>query len=216
VTWTFDSDLVAGDNFLNGLLNRYFGLLFDQWIGADYEEGLASLKSLAESIADVDFSDLEVIELDAAPTAILYVPTLVDESTFNIADSLAKAYGEITAFMLEHGIEIEAKPLAITRSGRDAGFEIDAAIPLPGTPPELTGNIRYGQTPSGRALQVVHRGTHDRLMMTHQKLEAYMKVHGITPGTVSWEEYVSNPAVTPEEQLLTHIYVLLENDAYTP
>jgi len=41
VTWAFDAAL-------GGLLERWFGLLFDGWIGPDYEKGLAALKALAE------------------------------------------------------------------------------------------------------------------------------------------------------------------------
>ena len=28
---------------------RYFGLMFDEWVGADYEEGFANLEKPAES-----------------------------------------------------------------------------------------------------------------------------------------------------------------------
>ena len=43
VTWGFEAD------FGYDLVGRYFGLMFDRWIGADYEKGLANLKALAES-----------------------------------------------------------------------------------------------------------------------------------------------------------------------
>ncbi|MGI9335497.1 MAG: SRPBCC family protein [Gammaproteobacteria bacterium] len=43
VTWGFDSE------FGNNIIGRYMGLMFDGWIGADYEQGLANLKRLAES-----------------------------------------------------------------------------------------------------------------------------------------------------------------------
>jgi hypothetical protein len=43
VTWGFDSE------FGYNLIGRYFGLMFDKWLGADYEQGLASLKALAEA-----------------------------------------------------------------------------------------------------------------------------------------------------------------------
>ncbi len=33
---------------LNGIAARWFGLMFDKWIGADYEKGLARLKVAAE------------------------------------------------------------------------------------------------------------------------------------------------------------------------
>ena len=44
VTWTFKSDL-------NGIPAKWFGLMFDRWIGADYEKGLAKLKAVAEKPA---------------------------------------------------------------------------------------------------------------------------------------------------------------------
>ncbi len=42
VTWEFDSELG-----MNPMM-RYMGLMFDGWIGADYEAGLANLKALVE------------------------------------------------------------------------------------------------------------------------------------------------------------------------
>jgi carbon monoxide dehydrogenase subunit G len=44
VTWTFNSDL-------EGIPAKWFGLMFDRWIGADYEMGLAKLKTVAETPA---------------------------------------------------------------------------------------------------------------------------------------------------------------------
>jgi hypothetical protein len=42
VTWGFDGDL--GDN----PVMRFVGLMFDRWIGGDYEKGLARLKEVME------------------------------------------------------------------------------------------------------------------------------------------------------------------------
>jgi hypothetical protein len=42
VTWSFSTKLPANP------LTRWLGLTFPRWIGADYEEGLARLKSLVE------------------------------------------------------------------------------------------------------------------------------------------------------------------------
>jgi len=40
-TWGFKSKL-------DGVAARWFGLMFDRWIGTDYEKGLAKLKAVAE------------------------------------------------------------------------------------------------------------------------------------------------------------------------
>ncbi len=42
ITWGFTTDVG------NNPMMRWMGLMFDKWIGADYEAGLASLKELAE------------------------------------------------------------------------------------------------------------------------------------------------------------------------
>jgi carbon monoxide dehydrogenase subunit G len=41
VTWTFDTAL-------DSMMARWFGLMFERWIGADYEKGLANLKAFVE------------------------------------------------------------------------------------------------------------------------------------------------------------------------
>ena len=45
VTWSLDADMG------NNPIGRYMGLMMDDWIGPDYEEGLALLKDLAENEA---------------------------------------------------------------------------------------------------------------------------------------------------------------------
>lgn len=42
IVWGFDTDLGLNP------VSRYFGLMFERWIGPDYEQGLAKLKALAE------------------------------------------------------------------------------------------------------------------------------------------------------------------------
>lgn len=41
--WAFDVEHGGS------LINRYFGLMMDKWVGADYETGLAKLKQVAET-----------------------------------------------------------------------------------------------------------------------------------------------------------------------
>ena len=36
VTWYFDSDLTEDVNFVDSFLARYFGLLFDRWVGGEW------------------------------------------------------------------------------------------------------------------------------------------------------------------------------------
>ena len=210
VTWGFDINLVEGQGFFGSLLARYFGLFFDRWIGTDYEQGLVRLKAFAESLPATDFSGLEVDIVEAEPVDILYIVTDSRSEAGGVAASLAVAYQEITSFMAEHSIEIQAQPMAITRSWDARDYEFDAAIPVSTTDVELSGNVRAGKSPSGRAVRVVHRGPYDRMSPSYEKLSAYMAVHGLKEGRVSWEHYISDPGQTPADEIITHIYFLIE------
>ena len=211
VTWFFDSDLTKGVNFVDSLLARYFGLLFDRWVGGDYELGLANLKQFAESLPVSDFSQLEIDRVEVAARNILFVTTRSSQDPADIAPAMAQAYAEISLFMNRNGIEMSGQPLAITRAWEEGGYEFDAAIPVDYIPVELSGNISAGLSPAGAAVRAVHHGNYDRMMPAYEKLAAYMSAHGLNNGKVSWEHYISDPATTAPQDMVTYIYIMLED-----
>ena len=96
--WGFDTDLMAGQGFLGGILAKYFGLFFEQWIGSDFAQGLARLKVFAESLPAEDFSELEVEILEVEAQDILYISTTAGQDSGDIEALLNTAYQEISAF----------------------------------------------------------------------------------------------------------------------
>jgi effector-binding domain-containing protein len=206
LTWGFDTDLLEGQGFLGGILAKYFGLFFDQWIGSDYEQGLANLKAFAESLPGEDFSDLKVEALEVEALDILYISSGASREPGDISAMLDLAYRELSAFITENELEINGGRMAITRAWDEQGYRLDAAIPVVMKPLELTGNVRMGLSPSGPALRVVHRGPYERMTPSYGKLAADMAAHGLREGPVSWEYYVSDPLQTPGDDLITYIY----------
>ena len=190
-------------------MGRYFGLLFDRWVGSDYEQGLGKLKELAETMPAVDFSDLDVEILDVEAFDILYIQTGSTEELTDIADAMASAYLEIMSFMNENDIKIAAQPMTITRAWNESGYAFDAAIPVDRLDVELTENVRAGSSPSGRVVRVIHHGAYDQMRPTYEKLSAYMIANGLEEGPVSWEQYISDPGQTDSPDLITHIYFLI-------
>lgn len=211
LTWGFDADLVEGQGMFGGLLARYFGLLFDRWIGGDYEEGLEHLRQYVETLPATDFGGLEVELLDVSPMEILFVSGLSGGMSSNIEAFLAAAFREISAFMAENGLEMTAQPMAITRAWDEQGLRFDAAIPVAANIVQPTGRVRQGVSPSGRAVRLVHRGAYEEMPASYEKLAAFMAVHGLNEGRVSWEQYISDPGETPRDELITHIYFLVDD-----
>lgn len=211
ITWFFDSDLTEGVNYLDSFLARYFGLLFDRWVGGDYEQGLANLKQYAESLSVSDFSQIEIERVEVAAQDILFVTSSSSQDPADIAAAMAAAYAEISIFMNQTGINMAGQPMAITRAWEEGSYQFDAAIPVDFIPAELAGNINSGLSPSGPAVRAVHHGAYDQMMPTYEKLAAYMSAHGLSQGKVSWEHYISDPGNTEQQDMVTHIYIMLED-----
>lgn len=211
VTWFFDSDLTEGVNFLDSFLARYFGLLFDRWVGGDYEEGLANLKKFAESLPVSDFSPLEIERVYVDAQKILFITSTSSQDPADIAVAMAESYARISEFMNEADISTSGQPMAITRAWEEGGYQFDAAIPVEYIPSGLTGDIQSGQSPSGPAVRAVHHGGYDEMMLTYSKLAAYMSAHGLKQGRVSWEHYISDPASTEQADRVTLVYIMLED-----
>jgi len=211
VTWSFDSDLTRDLNFLDSFLARYFGLLFDRWVGGDYELGLANLKKYAESLPVSDFSQLQIERVDVVAQKILYVTTTSSQDPADIATAMTGAYAEIIAFMNQTGIRMSGQPMAITRAWEEGSYRFDAAIPVEFFPPELTGIIESGLSPAGPAVRAVHHGGYDQMMPTYAKLAAYISAHGLKQGLVSWEHYISDPGTTAQADMITHVYIMLDD-----
>lgn len=209
LTWGFDTDLLAGQSLLGGVLARYFGLFFDRWIGADYENGLARLKAYVESLPPADFASLDVDVVRVEPQDILFVRIDDLPDSLDLDARLGTAYRAISGFMTANGIERAGQPLTLTRAAGDHGLSLEAAVPVLPTAVEAAGLVRVGRTPGGRAVRAAHRGPHAALGQTYDELAAWIAAHALEEGPATWEEYVSDPAETPPDELLTYIYALL-------
>lgn len=65
--------------------------------------------------------------------------------------------------------------------------------------------------PGGVFASATHIGPYDQVALTGQALFAWVGDHGHTPLGPMREVYVSDPATTPAEQLVTHLMIKLED-----
>ena len=209
LTWGFETDVSEGSGVLGTLVGKYFGLFLDRWVGADYEQGLQGFKQFAESLPTADFADSDIEVLEAQAVDVLLVSGNSSNESGDIATALAEAFREISAFMQAEGINMAGQPMAITRGLGDAGYQFDAAIPIDRLPVETSGNVRAGQSPSGKAVRYTFVGPYDGMLSAYEKLASYMAAHGLKEGSLSWEHYISDPGNTPADDLITHIYYLV-------
>jgi len=211
VSWVFEMDLVEGRDWFSSVLARYFGLLFDDWIGDDYRSGLGRLKQLLEAMPAADFSDLEVEIVQLEPQEILFIRTLTASAPAPSGTLLGAAFRELSAFITEHDIDMVAPPLTIARRQDSQHYAIDAAIPVAGAVVDLTGRVRSGRLPGGKALRAIPLGPAEGLDSSYDKLTAWVSAHGMAGGHVAWEQYMSDPRKAASSEQPIHIYFMLRD-----
>lgn len=204
VVWSNDA------TFKGNLMGRYFGLMLDSMIGPDYEKGLARLKTLAESLPKTDFAGLEVARVTVAAKPIAYFSGSSSTQSEAIGKAYAEAYTRVGEAMARARLEQAGSVLAIGRKWDEAAgvYEFDAAVPVRGESIALPpGEVKIGQTYAGDALKAVHKGPYSGLEAHFEKLIAYKATMGYLDNGNPWDVYVSDPANTPEAELITETYV---------
>lgn len=231
VLWSMDTDVG-----MNPVM-RYMGMMFDTWVGKDYEEGLANLKQLVESQASAAVASAIAQPGGAAPpeiplsagadatkgpevTTVEARPVIMTRSKAKASDATAvsNALGAANQKLLNYGMAHELSPagapLAITIAHDGAGdWVFDAALPLdtkPATAPPEQDGVKVGETYGGRAVRLTHKGPYSTLSATYDRIHAYTKENNLKEKGVSWEEYVTDPSETPDEEMLTNVYVGIE------
>ncbi|WP_436761023.1 MerR family transcriptional regulator [Streptosporangium sp. V21-05] len=91
----------------------------------------------------------------------------------------------------------------------DMAEEVAVAVALetsedvPGTSPDVL--------PGGRYASATHVGAYDQIPLTAHALLAWVGERGHTPRGPLREVYVSDPATTPQDRLVTHLMIKLED-----
>lgn len=200
VTWGFDAD------YGGSLLGRYFGLLSDAMLGPDYEKGLARLKAFVEAMPKGDFSALQFEAVEATGGHVVLLAVHSADNPRAIALTLGVAYGRLSGYINVAGLRQAAPPIAIFRGAQGDTLAIDAAIPVDRVADAPAGAVRFAQMRAGPAVRTEHRGGFSGLTAARTQLQAYLAAAGLEPDGPMWEQYVSDPAQTPEAQRITHLY----------
>ena len=70
--------------------------------------------------------------------------------------------------------------------------------------------VKVGETYAGRVVKLTHKGPYNTMAPSYERIHAYTKANNLKEKPDAWEEYVSDPTETEDEELLTNIYVAIE------
>jgi effector-binding domain-containing protein len=129
-----------------------------------------------------------------------------DNAFATIGGSLKK----VEAFVAKTGLKADGLPMTIFLATDDHGFDYEAAIPLAQLPKDQPhGEMAFGQSPDGHALEFVHRGSYDSLDDTYEAITNYLDEKRLDSKNILIEQYVTDPATADEKSLEINIFVLI-------
>ena len=152
--------------------------------------------------------DVDEVTLPAKPAAIIGGTSTWDDGFTNLKNVFQRIEQELT----RAGISPAGRPLTVFLQTDDISFRYEAMVPIvvapPSRPAELPPEIRFGQTPSGRALRFVHKGPYDDIDSTYETITAYLDTKGIIAKDQFIEEYATDLTDTTDESLEINVFAL--------
>jgi effector-binding domain-containing protein len=126
----------------------------------------------------------------------------------NAFETLVDAFKSLNEYLAKRGITPNGPAMTIYTRTDDSGFDFRAAMPVaeaPKDPPH--GDIAVGQSPSGKALKFVHRGSYDAMDSTYEAITNYLDDKQLEAKDLFIEEYVSDPTTADQNKLVVNVLV---------
>jgi effector-binding domain-containing protein len=125
--------------------------------------------------------------------------------------TLVANFKSIAGFLAKQKITPAGSMITIYTSVFDTGFAYQAGVPLAEAATKLPrGTVLAGQSPVGKAVKFVHRGSYESMEMLYEAINNYLDSKGLEKQGLFYEEYVTDPTTTPEDKLVVNVYVLLK------
>ena len=188
--------------------------MFASMIGMDYRRGLTMLKEYAEtgkvaSLAQVD----GIVEIKP----MTYMGIKGTAPIAKLGEAMGEAFPKLEAIASKNGISNDYSPIALytkmnvkaAESNYIAALTTDSANI--NTSELAKEQVTTGSIEAGRALKITHTGSYNHLGnawstgMMHMRAQKLKKSRNQPP----FELYINDPESTPDEQLVTEIYLPL-------
>jgi effector-binding domain-containing protein/carbon monoxide dehydrogenase subunit G len=161
---------------------RYMNLIMRGMIERDLDSGLTRLKTLTEQLPNVDFEGLQPDFQTVAPQSYVYSQvTTSNEDGAQVEQALTIGLSQVNDFMGRFNMVQAGPQMRVTTEWdpNDNRMSFRVGYPYSGPTPLTVVGVQIGQTPSGRALRVMHIGPRSATRMTYAKIYAYLQAHRI-------------------------------------
>jgi len=128
----------------------------------------------------------------------------------NAFDTLIDSFKSLSTLLDKQGIKPAGNGMIVYTSTDDTGFTFLAEIPVEQEPKSLGKGMSIGQSPDGKALKFVHRGSYDNMDNTYEAITNHLDEQKLEAKDTFIEEYLTDPLKTAEDKLVINVYVPLK------
>jgi effector-binding domain-containing protein len=125
-------------------------------------------------------------------------------------ETLIQAFKLVHGFLDKQSLKPASPAMTIYTAVTDTGFRFQAAVPVAEAPANLPRDVTVGQSPAGKALKFIHRGSYDSMDLLYEAITNFLDEKRIERQGLFIEEYLTDPVSTPEDKLVVNIYVLVQ------
>ncbi len=131
----------------------------------------------------------EMTDLDESTTATIHEVVPMAE----IGDFFDRSFSELAAVLERQGITPAGPAFACYAKPPGETADVEVGFPVEHTV-EAEGNVRPSSLPAGRTASLVHVGGYEQLGESWGRLGAWIAEQDLTPGSVLWEIYATEPS----------------------
>ena len=128
----------------------------------------------------------------------------------NAFDTLIESFKTLTALLDKQGIKAAGNSMIVYTATDDTGFTFLTQIPVEQDVKNLGKDMSMGQSPEGKALKFVHRGSYDNMDNTYEAITNHLDEKRLEAKDTFIEEYITDPLKTAEDKLVINVYVPLK------
>jgi effector-binding domain-containing protein len=147
-------------------------------------------------------------EVTLAPKKVIVVKGSANWD--NAFDTLVDSFKALSTLLDKQGIKATGNGMIVYTSTDDTGFTFMAEMPIDQEPKTLGKGMSIGQSPEGKALKFVHRGSYDNMDNTYEAITNHLDERKLEAKDTFIEEYMTDPLKTAEDKLVINVYVPLK------
>jgi effector-binding domain-containing protein len=139
------------------------------------------------------------------------VVTLKGSGTWDSAfETVVASLKTLSSTLDRQGIKPAGSSLIVYTTTDDSGFTFLAEIPVDQEPKNLPKGMAMGNSPDGRTLKFVHRGSYDNMDNTYEAITNHLDEKKLEARDTFIEEYITDPLTTAEDKLVINVFVPLK------